>query len=250
MSALFAELDYQATPLGALALRRRRDLATGDDIYEIKLNDEFLMSSKFTVSERALATIALGELPRPGLRIVVGGLGLGYTAAAALENPHVGSMLVVEALRPVIDWHEAGLLPLGKMLAADGRCRFVHGDFFAMAASPGEGFDPAAPGSLFDAILLDIDHSPSEVLTPSNAALYAPEGLRTLARHLTPDGIFALWSNNREDAGFTARLAAVFGEARAEAVVFDNPIQGRQAHQCVYLARNIAAGAASPAQRA
>ena len=50
LSSLFAELDYQVTPLGTLMLRRRRDLATGDDIYEIKLNDEFLMSSKFTVS--------------------------------------------------------------------------------------------------------------------------------------------------------------------------------------------------------
>jgi spermidine synthase len=235
LSSLFAELDYQVTPLGTLMLRRRRDLATGDDIYEIKLNDEFLMSSKFTVSERALGKLALERSSELDLRIVVGGLGLGYTAAAALENPNVRSMLVVEALKPVIDWHSAGLLPLGKLLTADKRCRFVHGDFFAMAASE-TGFDPLNPRTRFHAILLDIDHSPREVLNPSNAALYTFQGLKTLAEHLLPNGVFALWSNNPEDSAFTKGLAAAFGKAHAEAVVFENPIQGREARQCVYLA--------------
>ncbi|MCX2720963.1 spermidine synthase [Roseibium salinum] len=237
MTPLFAELDYQVTELGTLVLRRRRDLGTGEDIYEIKLNDEFLMSSKFTVSEVALGRIALEALSKADLRIVVGGLGLGYTAAAALEAPNVRSMLVVDALAPVIEWHEQGLLPLGKELTADGRCRFVHGDFFAMAASPQTGFDPLNPGARFHAILLDIDHSPTEVLRPSNAALYTLEGLRILAEHLLPGGVFALWSNNPEDPAFTDVLAEAFGEARGEAVVFDNPIQGREAQQCVYLAR-------------
>jgi spermidine synthase len=218
-------------------LRRRRDLATGDDIYEIKLNDEFLMSSKFTVSERALGRLALEGLSEVDLRIVVGGLGLGYTAAAALENPNVRSMLVVDALKPVIEWHEGGLLPLGKLLTADKRCRFVHGDFFAMAASPETGFDPLNPRTRFHAILLDIDHSPREVLSPSNATLYSFQGLETLAEHLLPNGVFALWSNNPEDSAFTEVLAGAFGEAHAEAVVFENPIQGREARQCVYLAR-------------
>ena len=234
---MFAELDYQVTPLGTLMLRRRRDLATGDDIYEIKLNDEFLMSSKFTVSERALGRLALEGLSEVDLRIVVGGLGLGYTAAAALENPNVRSMLVVEASKPVIEWHEEGLLPLGKLLTADKRCRFIHGDFFAMAASPETGFDPLNPRMRFHAIVLDIDHSPREVLNPSNATLYTFQGLRTLAEHLVPNGVFALWSNNPEDSAFTELLAAAFDEAYAEAVVFENPIQGREARQCVYLAR-------------
>jgi spermidine synthase len=243
LTALFAELDYQVTPLGTLVLRRRRDLATGEDIYEIKLDDDFLMSSKFTESEQALARIGLAAVPGSRLRIVVGGLGLGYTAATALENPSVASMLVVEALRPVIEWHEQGLLPLGKVLVADDRCRFVHGDFFAMAGSPATGFDPLEPGARFHAILLDIDHSPSEVLNPSNAALYTLAGLRALSGHLLPGGAFALWSNNPEDSAFTALLAAVFGEARAEAVVFPNPIQGGDARQCVYLARKTSAAA-------
>lgn len=237
MSALFEELDYQVTPLGTLILRRRRDLATGLDIFEIKLNDDFLMSSKFTVSEEALARLGLAELAVPKARVVVGGLGLGYTAATVLEDPEVAAMIVVDAMKPVIEWHESGLLPLGKVLSQDGRTRFVHGDFFAMARDPDTGFDPALPGSRFDAILLDIDHSPRDVLHPGNAALYTVDGLRTLARHLTPGGVFALWSNDPEDTAFTEDLRAAFGSGRAEPVIFNNPLQDRDAHQCVYIAR-------------
>ena len=240
MSALFEELDYQVTALGVLMLRRRKDLATGEDIFEIKLNDDFLMSSKFTVSEEALAQLGLADLSDDGLSVVVGGLGLGYTAAAVLKHPNVRSMIVVDALKPVIEWHERGLLPIGAALAHDNRCRFVHGDFFEMAGSPESGFDPLHPGSRFDAILLDIDHSPRQFLHPSNAALYTLQGLKKAAAHLRPRGVFALWSNDPEDAEFTAVLRAAFGAARAEPVVFHNPLQDRDTIQCVYVARKIA----------
>lgn len=239
MSALFEELDYQVTPLGTLILRRRRDLATGGDIYEIKLDEEFLMSSKFTASEEALGRLALADLAQSGLHVVVGGLGLGYTAVAALQSPSVRSMVIIDAMKPVIEWHESGLLPLGNVLTTDKRCRFVHGDFFEMAASPETGFDPLNPGSRYHAILLDIDHSPHEVLRPSNASLYTFQGLRKLSEHLLPKGIFALWSNNPEDEEFTEVLRTAFGVARAEPVVFDNPLQNREARQCVYLARKV-----------
>lgn len=237
MSALFQELDYQITPLGALSLRRRRDLASGEDIYEIKLNEDFLMSSQFTTSEKALATLGLGELSGGAFDVVVGGLGLGYTAAAALENGEVRSLIVVDALEPIIEWHEQGLLPLGATLASDARCRFVRGDFFAMAREPETGFDPQDPGRRFDAILLDIDHSPRHVLNPQNATLYTPQGLKTLSHHLTPGGVFALWSNEPEDPAFTEDLQAVFAQGRAEPVVFNNPLQDREVQQAVYLAR-------------
>lgn len=242
MSALFEELDYQVTPLGALSLRRRRDLSSGQDIFEIKLNDEFLMTSKFTVSEEALAALGLADLVDlgdRGLTIVVGGLGLGYTAAAALKNANVRSMLVVDALKPVIGWHERGLLPLGPVLTKDKRCRLVHGDFFEMARAPETGFDPLNPGSRFDAILLDIDHSPRKLLRPSNSGLYTFQGLRKLATHLRPHGVFALWSNDPEDPEFTRTLETVFGAARGVPVSFHNPLQDRDAIQCVYVARKI-----------
>ena len=113
MSALFEELGYQATPIGALSLRRRRDLRLGVDVFEIKLGEDYLMSSQFTASEIALARLGLAELSRRNLDVVVGGLGLGYTAAAVLEHPQVGSLLVIDALAAVIDWHRKGLVPLG-----------------------------------------------------------------------------------------------------------------------------------------
>ncbi len=235
MSPAFEELDYRPTPIGALSLRRRREPKLGVDVFEIKLGEEFLMSSLFTASETALARLALADLSGDDLDVVVGGLGLGYTAKAALDNPAVGKLLVVDALQPIIDWHESGLLPLGKALTADPRCRFRLGDFFALAASK-DGFDPNAPGKTHDAILVDIDHTPDALLDPQNAGFYTPEGLAKLARHLKPGGVFGLWSNDRPDDAFTARLADVFAEARAEEVTFHNPIQEREATQTVYLA--------------
>ncbi len=169
MSALFEKLDYRPTPIGVLSLRRRRDLVSGGDIYEIKLDDEFLMSSRFTVSEIALARLGLAALPETYLDVVIGGLGLGYTARAVLEHAQVRSLLVVDAPREVIEWPQRGLLPLGAELASDPRCRLVLGDFFAGAASEA-GFDADQPGRRYHAILVDIDHSPKNVLHPSHVA--------------------------------------------------------------------------------
>ena len=239
MSASFEELDYCPTPLGALSLRRRRELKLGVDVFEIKLGEESLMSSLFTESEIALARLGLAGLRGEGLEVVVGGLGLGYTANAVLEHSAVSSLVVVEALEPVIEWHEKGLLPLGRALTSDPRCRIVHGDFFATAASE-VGFDGDAPGRAFDAILVDIDHSPNFLLDPKNDSFYQPEGLRRLARHLRPGGVFGLWSDERPDDAFTARLGSVFVEARAEPVTFQNPLQDKPFTQTVYLANKPA----------
>lgn len=242
MSLTFEELDYRPTPIGALSLRRRRELKLGVDVFEIKLGEEFLMSSLFTASEIALSRLGLADLTGEGLDVVVGGLGLGYTAKAVLENKAVGSLLVVDALEAIIDWHETGLLPLGKELTSDPRCHLRPGDFFALAASE-NGFDTETPGRTHNAILVDIDHSPDFLLDPQNAGFYTPEGLTRLKRHLKPGGVFGLWSNDRPDDAFVRRLGEVFSEARAEEVTFHNPIQEREAVQTVYLARrSLAAG--------
>src|SRR3954469_6768386 len=157
MSLYFEELDFRPTAMGVLSLRRRRSLISGADIYEIKLGDEFLMSSQFTAAEIELARLGLAALDGPDLDVVVGGLGLGYTAQAVLENAGVRSLIVVDALGEVIEWHRQKLLPLGEQLSGDPRWRLVHADFFAMSHSA-EGFDPLAPGRRFDAVLVDIDH--------------------------------------------------------------------------------------------
>ena len=237
MSVLFEELDYCPTPIGALSLRRRRDLKLGVDVFEIRLGEESLMTSLFTASEIALAQLglaALDDVPTPD--VVVGGLGLGYTAQAVLDGAVDASLIVVEALAPVIEWHRNGLLPLGNALADNPRCRLVQGDFFAMAASE-DGFDPQSPGRMFDAVLVDIDHSPTALLDPRSSSFYQPEGLRSLARHLRPGGVFGLWSDALPDDAFLARLSAVFRDVRAEPVTFHNPLQDRTFTQTVYLAR-------------
>lgn len=239
MTPMFEELDYRTTPMGALSLRRRQDLAGGPDIYEVKLGEAFLMSSRFTAAEEALATIALGEISSPPCDVVVGGLGLGHTAAAVLDDPAVRSLVVVEALPEVIDWHRRGLLPLGPRLVSDPRCRLVEGDFFALAAARA-GFDPDVPYRKVDAVLVDIDHSPRNFLHPRHAGFYTRDGLDMLSRHLKEGGIFGLWSNDGADDGFMDVLSQVFASVRAEDLEFPSSDPARPASNTIYLARRAA----------
>ena len=134
------------------------------------------MSSLFTASEIALARLGMAELSSSGRDVVVAVSALAYGAGGARHDA-VNSLLVVEALDAVIDWHESGLLPLRPRLTADP-LRFVRGDFFALAASKKGSSD--VPARLFDAILVDIDHSPDFLLDPRNAAFYQPAGLTSL----------------------------------------------------------------------
>ncbi len=246
MRPRFEELDYRPTELGDLSLRRRTILSLDNlEVHEIILGDAYLMSSLFTEVEQALATLGLAaaraKLPEgEKLDVVVGGLGLGYTARTVLEADDVGSLRVVDYLQPVIEWHEQGLVPLGPGLVADPRCRFVHGDFFALALAPessGQGFDPDEPGKPFHAILLDIDHSPDKLLHERHGDFYAPEGLRKLAAKLHPGGVFALWSDDPPESGFLKALAEVFATCKSHVVSFYNPLQERDSASTVYVAK-------------
>jgi spermidine synthase len=240
MNIDFEELDYRETPLGGLSLRRRTQLSLGVEVFEVKLGDDFLMSSLFTEGETALAELGLAGLGAGPLNVVVGGLGLGYTARAVLDHPAVGTLLVVEALPEVIEWHRRGLVPLGAELTSDPRCEFLNADFFALAAS--ERMDPAQAGRRFDAILVDIDHSPRAVLHPAHGSFYTAAGLRRLAAHLQPHGVFGLWSNDPPDEDFRAELASVFVGVDVHVVRFHNPLQNRDASNTVYVGRARANG--------
>jgi spermidine synthase len=233
MSARFEELDWCPTSIGDVSLRRRRDPVTQEDVFEVKLGDEFLMSSMFTVAEIALARIALERLPGSDLDVVVGGLGLGYTAQRVLADVRVRELVVVELLEPVIGWHRRGLVPVGPTLTADERCRLVQGDFFAMSASA--GFDPQQPDRVFDAVLLDIDHSPRHVLADGSAGFYGPAGTRRLATHLAEGGVYALWSNDPPDQAYLDILVGAFSDVAAEVVTFPNPLQDCEAAATVYV---------------
>jgi len=223
MSLNFQELDFRKTPLGDLILRRRRAPEIDEDIYEVKLGDEFLMTSLFHEAERQLSLLGLGATRGSNLDVAVGGLGLGYTTATALEDERVRSCLVIDVLPAVFEWHEQGLVPLGAALTADPRCHFLHADFFARVRT-GPGLDPAQPQKRFDAILLDIDHTPVHLLHQDNAPFYTPAGLHQLLAHLKPHATFAMWADGAPDPEFTQRLGEVFGDARAHSIRFRNPM--------------------------
>ncbi len=232
----FEELAWRETPMGEISLRRRRDPQLDVDVFEVKLGDEFLMSSLFTVAEVELSRLGLAALPDRPLDVVVGGLGLGYTARTALEDRRVRSLTVVEALGEVVDWHRRDLLPDTVGLAGDQRVRLLEGDFFALAA--GDGFDPEQPGRRFDAVLLDVDHSPRHVLHLSHAPFYTADGLRALRRLVVDDGVFALWSDDPPDDEFLAVLREVLADVEAHVVEFANPLTRGTSANTVYVARD------------
>ncbi len=225
----YEELDFRKTPIGDLMLRRRRMPQFGDtDIYEVKLAEDFLMTSLFHEAESQLAKLGLAALQHGSLDVVVGGLGLGYTAVAALEDPRVKSLVVVEFLEGVIEWHRTGLVPLGKELTEDPRCRLKQADFFALIREE--------PVARYDAILLDIDHTPTHVLNQTNTRFYTEEGLAELTLHLKAGGIFAMWADGAPENEFTQRLNRVFPMAEAHTIEFSNPITGGTSIGAVYVA--------------
>ena len=198
------------------------------------------MSSLFHDVEEALADLGLAAVEGEALHVVVGGLGLGYTAVAALGHERVAELLVVDALPAVIEWHQKHMVPLGRTLTGDRRCRFVEADFFALAADPDQGFDPLQPGRRFHAVLLDIDHSPDNLLHERHAGFYSVDGLRRLAAQLLPGGVFALWSDDPPEDLFMSQLAEVFEAPQARVVSFPNPILDRPSESTVYVARKPA----------
>ncbi|WP_068265291.1 spermidine synthase [Janibacter limosus] len=231
----FEELAWSETPRGEISLRRRIEPTLTVDVYEVKLGDEFLMSSLFTVAEVELARLGLAQAKGEHLDVVVGGLGLGCTARAALEDPRVDSLIVVDAMPEVIDWHEHELLPDAPAVVRDERTRLLLANFFELAASP-DGFDPGAPGRTFDAVLLDIDHTPHHLLHPDHAPFYSLEGLQRLKAQLRTDGVFALWSDDPPDEEFMTLLGQVFDRVEAHVVAFDNFLTGGQSSNTVYVA--------------
>ena len=238
LTELFEELDFRDTRLGDLVLRRRSAPSLGGkSIYEVILDGQFLMSSLVNYSEIALVELGLAPLEGDALEVIVGGLGLGYSADTALANDRVSSLLVVECLADVIRWHREGLVPLGEKLCADERCRIVHGDFFALIDSHGAGVDSEQPGRRFDAILVDIDHSTDILIHGSHTGFYKPKGLRKLLTHLKPGGVFALWSAERPAANFVAVLDEVFASHEVHEIAFNNPLLNFDDINTVYVAR-------------
>lgn len=240
MPTVFEELDFQSTPLGDISLRRRTEPRFDDQmIYEVKLGDEFLMSSLFIDGEIALARLALATQdltgPGGGLDVVVGGLGLGYTAAETLDNDAVTSVVVIDVMEAVIEWHRRGLVPIGNRLSSDNRVTLLHGDFFEMALSESIGFGSGQHQKRVNAVLLDIDHSPSHWLNPGNSAFYSIAGLHAIDAKLCPGGVFGLWSNDPPETSFTNLMETVFDSVSSHIIQFPNPYTGTSSSNTVYL---------------
>jgi spermidine synthase len=235
MSRSFEELARADTALGEIVLRRRLEPLSERDIFEVILGGDGLMSSLFTHGEEQLAQLGLAAAGGSRLDVVVGGLGLGFTARTVLDDDRVGSLHVIDALDVVIEWHQRHLIPLGERLTADDRCTLVHADFFELVSHEPPMLGEAESAQ-FDAILVDIDHSPRHLLDPGHGPLYTPAGLGQLARHLRSGGVFALWSNDPPDADFVLGLRTVFATVDAHIVSFWNFLIDDHTASTIYVA--------------
>ena len=223
-------LAYEPTELGMLCLRRRELLCEHSPVVtEITLNHEFLMSSYLTASERALSEIALRMHSGSCLRVLVGGLGLGYTAQAALGSDRVSKCQVVEFLPQVINWLEQGLVPLSDELNADNRLKVTQGDVYQQLTSP--------PKQKHDLILIDVDHSPDENLDAANGNFYTADGLQRAKLHLAEDGLLGVWSY-AESSPFADALRDVFREVHIEPVTVFNNLINEQQTDWLFFARD------------
>jgi spermidine synthase len=222
-------LDAEETPLGLLALRRRPLPSDPDTLVtEITLDHRFLMSSHTVASERQLAELALELHGGTDLDVLVGGLGLGHTAHAALATGRAARVEVVELLPTVVRWLDQGLTPLGPELRADPRLSVVLDDVYARLA--------AAPTRRYDAILVDVDHSPDDPLGTWPNMFYAAPSLRRTREHLAPGGVLAVWSGS-PSVEFVEALGRVFAEVTPVPVAFRNAIDELEETNWVFLAR-------------
>ncbi|SDQ69689.1 spermidine synthase [Quadrisphaera sp. DSM 44207] len=225
--AVWEELARADGVLGEVVLRRR-DSPDGP-LVELVVGGVLVMDDRDTTTERALATAALAELDGDDLHVVVGGLGLGFTAAGVLADPRVRRLLVVEVEPAVLAWVAAGLVPATAGLLDDPRARARVGDVAAVLRD--------LPPGRADAVLLDVDNGPGFLVSPANAPLYEVAGLREAAAALRPGGVLAVWSADAaEDAErLTARLQEAVGPARARRCVVVR--EGRELEYRVHLAR-------------
>ncbi len=224
-------LASEESPIGMIFLRRRELLSDpGTIVTEITVDQHLLMSSHHTASERALARRALerhgGDA---GLSVMVGGLGLGYTAREALRSTAVEHVDTIELLPQVIDWVRNGLVPLSDALNSDSRFGVIEADIYALLAAP--------PERKYDLILIDVDHAPDEPLAETNAFFYTEAGLECAKKHLTPGGLLGVWSY-APSSPFSAALRRVFPHGDVEPISFDNDLTGESETNWLFLALN------------
>jgi len=226
----FEILAYEETALGVLCLRRRELLSRpGTVVTEITLDHELLMSSYHTASERALAVEALARHGGNDLSVLVGGLGLGYTANEALQSERVRRVEVIEFLPEVVNFLREGLVPLSSELLADPRFGVSEGDVYAILRAPVR--------DQWDLVLIDVDHSPDEQLGGANQSFYTEAGLALAKQHLAPGGLLAVWSY-AESSPFVDALRQTFAAVETVPVSYVNDLVDEEHTDWLFLARD------------
>lgn len=193
---------------------------------ELRANGVFVMDTVETSSEVAMAAEALALVPSPR-RVLVGGLGLGFTLRRVLADPRVAEVVVVEIEEALVGWLRDGTVPHGPALLADPRVRVVVADL--ADALPG-------PGAAVDLLLLDVDNGPGYLVHDANAALYQEEFLGRCRAALSGQGLLVVWAANRAPA-LLADLRRVFGHAEERACPVS--LQGREEDYYLYVAGTV-----------
>jgi len=209
------EVARGSSSRGELVLRRRDD----DGALELRVNGVFVMDDRETSSEELLASVALASVRRPS-RVLVGGLGLGYTVRALLSDRRLGEVVVAEIEPDLVAWMRAGLIP---SVLDDPRVSVELGDVRAVVA--------ASPGLSFDAILLDVDNGPDFLVYNENSAIYTSSFLDVCHSKLRPGGVLTVWSSSASDP-LRAAVAEVFGSCEVTPVPV--ALQGRDETYYVY----------------
>jgi spermidine synthase len=211
---------------GEVVLRERRDPdAQGPTVLELRVNGIFVMDTAETGSEKGLASAALRHVERPR-RVLVGGLGLGFTMHEVLADQRVERLVVVEIEDALVRWMRDGTVPHGPAYLADERLVLVTSDIRVVMAE-------TAPAT-YDLILLDVDNGPGYLVHDDNEAVYQSEFLRQCRTALRPGGAVVIWSAAQSPA-LQAEMQRAFGNAVA--IPFDVTLQSRDEHYWIYLAR-------------
>ncbi|HET7430425.1 MAG TPA: hypothetical protein VFJ89_02880 [Nocardioides sp.] len=220
------EVARSASPRGELVLRERRSDGGGPAVLELRANGVYVMDTAEHASEQALADAALDSVAEPR-RVLVGGLGLGFTLDRVLGDRRVEHVAVVEIEQVLVDWMRDGTIPHGPRLLADDRARVVVADVASAVAE-------AAPSS-YDVVLLDVDNGPDQLVHADNAALYDEPFLRLVRERLDDGGALVVWSAHRAP-DLADRLRRVFAEVDERAV--EVRLQERDEHYWLYAAHH------------
>lgn len=223
----YVERARAESPRGEVVLRERLDpeAPQAPGVLELRVNGVFVMDSLETTTEQELARTALTEVEEPRA-VLVGGLGLGYTAREVLGDPRVETLVVVELEEALVGWMRDGTVPHGPALLADQRLRLVTADVRQAVA---EG----RPGT-YDLVLLDVDNGPGFLVHEANAEVYGAEFLSAVARLLRPGGVVVVWSA-AEAPDLLDALEGVL--AAATAIPLAVRLQSREDQYWLYLAR-------------